>query len=84
MNAETPAQAFGSLLALNTTFFFLGLAGTLWAQKLKDPRLALAPKTGTLKAAEALIFGVRMLSIVVLATSVFLFYKLWRFSGTLG
>ncbi len=84
MNAETPAQAFGGLLAMNTTFFFLGLAGTLWAHKLKDPRLELAPKTGTLKTAVALIFGVRVLSAVVLVISLFLFYKLWRFSGTMG
>ena len=84
MNSETPAQAFGNMLALNTAFFFLGLVGTLWAHKLKDPRLALAPKTGTLKAAEALIFGVRVSSVVVLTTSLVLFYRLWRFSGTLG
>jgi hypothetical protein len=31
-----------------------------------------------------MIAAVRVLSAVVLAVSVFLFFKLWRFSGTLG
>lgn len=85
MNAEmnrleslTPEQAYGAFLAMNASFFAIGAAGTFWADKLKDPRLAAAARPSLARFADVLVASVRFLCFLVLLLSLYLFYRLWQ------
>ncbi|GEM_PF-1850219 len=84
IEASTPEQAYGGFLAMNVTFFAVGVAGTFWAHKLKDPRVELLANVSLRRWADSLIGAVRFLSLAVLLISLYLFFRLMQMYPTIA